>query len=106
MDEFAKVSEITPYLYLTGGTGAEIDSVKVTPNPVLPKCSHCSPLNSLSIFKANGIGLVINMATELPALDYGPDVRLVKFEARDTPGQNLKQYFPVSFVVSYYFETN
>ena len=29
MDEFAKVSEITPYLYLTGGTGAEIDSVKV-----------------------------------------------------------------------------
>ena len=47
-------------------------------------------------FKENGIGLVINMATELPALDYGPDVRLVRFEARDTPGQNLKQYFPVS----------
>ena len=43
------------------------------------------------------------MATELPALDYGPDVRLVKFEARDTPGQNLKQYFPVSSVASYYF---
>ena len=38
MDEFAKVSEITPYLYLTGGTGAEIDSVKVTPNSVPPKC--------------------------------------------------------------------
>ena len=31
MDEFGKVSEITPYLYLTGGTGAEIDSVKVIP---------------------------------------------------------------------------
>ena len=43
------------------------------------------------------------MATELPALDYGPDVRLIKFEARDTPGQNLKQYFPVSSVASYYF---
>ena len=40
------------------------------------------------------------MATELPALDYGPDVRLVKFEARDTPGQNLKQYFPVNHVFS------
>ena len=36
------------------------------------------------------------MATELRALDYGPDVRLVRFEARDNPGQNLKQYFPVS----------
>ena len=27
--EFEKVSEITPYLYLTSGTGAEVDNVKV-----------------------------------------------------------------------------
>ena len=32
MGEFEKVSEITPYLYLTSGTGAEVDSVKVIPN--------------------------------------------------------------------------
>ena len=32
MGEFEKVSEITPYLYLTSGTGAEVVSVKVIPN--------------------------------------------------------------------------
>ena len=33
MGEFEKVSEITPYLYLTSGTGAEVDSVKVMADP-------------------------------------------------------------------------
>lgn len=41
MGEFEKVSEITPYLYLTSGTGAEVDSVKVIPEISQPDRPPC-----------------------------------------------------------------
>ncbi len=76
MADFDRVCEITPCLYLTSASGA-------------------SEINVRNM----GIGLVINAARELPILDYGKLVRVVKIDVRDHFQENLRRHFPVGVVV-------
>jgi hypothetical protein len=69
---FSEVCEVTPNLFISAATAARENKVR-----------------------AIGIGVFWNVTRELPLVDYGRDVSVIKIDVEDTANEDLKSHFQV-----------
>ncbi len=67
------------------------DCNRILPNLHLSSCLAARDRNVKSL----GFGLVVNAVTDLPVVNYGEEVRVIKIPVRDRPDADLKSYFEV-----------